>query len=193
MNFRPSLLLFALLVCLLVGSAATLLAPATFAQTSAFLAPTPPMGWNSWKKVGCNVSDKLIREMADAMVSSGVQAAGYRDVKIDGCWQVSRDAQGTIVADPQRFPSGMKALADYVHGKGLKLGLYTDAGMGTCEKRPGSLNHEVQDAKTYASWGIDYVKIDWCNSEGLDPEVQYAKLRDSGCPAAFRRCPCLRP
>jgi len=168
-----------------------LLAPSTLSQTS-LLAPTPPMGWNSWNKFGCNVSDKLIREMADAMVSSGMQAAGYQYVNIDDCWQVSRDAQGTIVADPQRFPSGMKALADHVHGKGLKLGLYTDAGTGTCEKRPGSLNHEVQDAKTYASWGIDYVKIDWCNSEGLDPEVQYAKLRDalaqSGRPIVFSIC-----
>jgi len=192
MNFRPSLLLFALLVCLLVGSAATLLAPATFAQTSAFLAPTPPMGWNSWNKFGCNVSDKLIREMADAMVSSGMQAAGYQYVNIDDCWQVSRDAQGTIVADPVRFPSGIKALADYVHSKGLKLGIYTDAGTGTCGKRPGSLNHEVQDAKTYASWGIDYVKIDWCNAEGLDPEAQYTKFRDalaeSGRPIVFSIC-----
>ncbi|PYU86001.1 MAG: alpha-galactosidase, partial [Acidobacteria bacterium] len=90
-----------------------LLAPATLSQTS-LLAPTPPMGWNSWNKFGCNVSDKLIREMADAVVSSGMQAAGYQYVNIDDCWQVSRDPQGTIVADPQRFPSGMKALADYV-------------------------------------------------------------------------------
>jgi alpha-galactosidase len=150
------------------------------------------MGWNSWNKFGCNVSDKLIREMADAMVSNGMQAAGYQYVNIDDCWQVSRDASGTIVADPTRFPAGMKALADYVHSKGLKLGLYTDAGTGTCEKRPGSLNHEDQDAKTYASWGIDYVKIDWCNSEGLDPEVQYAKFRDalahSGRPIVFSIC-----
>ena len=177
---------------LLFLNAAALLTPSAVSQTSSSLAATPPMGWNSWNKFGCNVSDKLIREMADAMVSSGMQAAGYQYVNIDDCWQVSRDAQGTIVADPQRFPSGMKALADYVHGKGLKLGLYTDAGTGTCEKRPGSLNHEVQDAKTYASWGIDYVKIDWCNSEGLDPEVQYAKLRDalaqSGRPIVFSIC-----
>src|SRR6266436_10432113 len=182
----------ALLVCLFVGTSATLLPPATSAQTSASLAPTPPMGWNSWNKFGCNVSDKLIREMADAVVSSGMQAAGYQYVNIDDCWQVSRDPSGTIVADPARFPSGIKALADYVHGKGLKLGIYTDAGTGTCEKRPGSLNHEVQDAKTYASWGIDYVKIDWCNAEGLDPEVQYAKLRDalanSGHPIVFSIC-----
>src|SRR2546430_1866182 len=124
-----------------------LLAPSTLSQTS-LLAPTPPMGWNSWNKFGCNVSDKLIREMAEAMVSSGMQAAGYQYVNIDDCWQVSRDAQGTIVADPQRFPSGMKALADHVHGKGLKLGLYTDAGTGTCEKRPGSLNHERSEEHT---------------------------------------------
>ena len=181
-----------LLGAFLLLNTAALLAPLALSQTSSSLAPTPPMGWNSWNKFGCNVSDKLIREMADAMVSSGMQAAGYQYVNIDDCWQVSRDAQGTIVADPQRFPSGMKALADHVHGKGLKLGLYTDAGTGTCEKRPGSLNHEVQDAKTYASWGIDYVKIDWCNSEGLDPEVQYAKLRDalaqSGRPIVFSIC-----
>src|SRR6202165_811860 len=110
-----------LLVCLLVATCASLLGSATFAQTSASLAPTPPMGWNSWNKFGCNVSDKLIREMADAMISSGMQAAGYQYVNIDDCWQVSRDASGTIVADPGRFPSGIKTLADYVHGKGLKL------------------------------------------------------------------------
>ena len=192
MNIRWFSLILALMACLLVGTLATLLASATSAQTSASLAPTPPMGWNSWNKFGCNVSDKLIREMADAVVSSGMQAAGYQYVNIDDCWQVSRDASGTIAADPARFPSGIKALADYVHGKGLKLGIYTDAGTGTCEKRPGSLNHEVQDAKTYASWGIDYVKIDWCNAEGLDPEVQYAKLRDalanSGHPIVFSIC-----
>lgn len=167
-------------------------APSFFAEAASSLAETPPMGWNSWNKFGCNVSDKLIREIADAMASNGMKEAGYQYVNIDDCWQVSRDAQGTIVADPERFPSGIKGLADYVHGKGLKLGIYTDAGTGTCEKRPGSLNHEVQDAKTYASWGIDYVKIDWCNAEGLDPEVQYAKFRDalaqSGRPIVFSIC-----
>jgi alpha-galactosidase len=192
MNFQRPFPILVFLACVLVATSAALLAPAASAQTSASLALTPPMGWNSWNKFGCNVSDKLIREMADAMVSSGMQAAGYQYVNIDDCWQVSRDASGTIVADPTRFPAGMQALADYVHGKGLKLGLYTDAGTGTCEKRPGSLNHEDQDAKTYASWGIDYVKIDWCNSEGLDPEVQYAKFRDalahSGRPIVFSIC-----
>jgi alpha-galactosidase len=149
------------------------------ADPLAQFAPTPPMGWNSWNKFACNVNEQLIRETADAMVSSGMKAAGYQYVNIDDCWQVSRDAQGTIVADPNRFPSGIQALADYVHSKGLKLGVYTDAGMLTCEKRPGSLDHEVQDAKTYAVWGVDYVKIDWCHAEGLDPEVLYAKFRDA--------------
>jgi alpha-galactosidase len=156
------------------------------------LAQTPPMGWNSWNKFACNVSEQLIRETADAMVGTGMQAAGYKYVNIDDCWQVSRDAQGTIVADPSRFSSGIKALADYVHSKGLKLGVYTDAGTLTCEKRPGSLGHELQDAKTYAAWGVDYVKIDWCHAEGLDPEVQYAKFRDalaqSGRPIVFSIC-----
>lgn len=161
-------------------------------MNAAALTKTPPMGWNSWNKFACDVSEKLIREMADAMVSSGMQAAGYQYVNIDDCWQVSRDSEGTIVADPARFPSGIKALADYVHSKGLKLGIYTDAGTQTCQDRPGSLNHEVQDAKTYARWGIDYVKIDWCHAEGLDPEVQYAKFRDalaeSGRPIVFSIC-----
>jgi len=148
------------------------------------LAQTPPMGWNSWNKFHCHVSEQLIRETADAMVSSGMQGAGYEYVNIDDCWQVSRDAQGNIVADSVQFSSGIKALAHYVHSKGLKLGLYTDAGTGTCQNRPGSLGHELQDVKTYAAWGVDYVKIDWCHAEGLDPEVQYAKFHDAFAQAA---------
>lgn len=137
------------------------------------------MGWNSWNKFACDVSEKLMREMADTMVSTGMKAAGYQYVNIDDCWQVSRQADGTIVADAERFPNGIKSLADYVHSKGLKLGIYTDAGRMTCQKRPGSFEHEFQDAKTYASWGVDYVKVDWCYAEGLDPEVQYAKFREA--------------
>lgn len=176
-----------LAVALLMGSA----------QIEAFavdngLARTPPMGWNSWNKFACNVSEKLIKEMADAMVSTGMKKAGYQYVNIDDCWQVSRDSSGRIVADPDRFPGGIKSLADYVHSKGLKLGIYTDAGTMTCEKRPGSLDHEAQDAKTYAEWGIDYVKIDWCHTEGLDPQKQYEKFRDalatSGRPIVFSIC-----
>jgi alpha-galactosidase len=158
----------------------------------ATLAKTPPMGWNSWNRFACHVSEQLIRETADAMVTSGMRDAGYQYVNIDDCWQVSRDAHGTIVADPGQFPGGIKALADYVHAKGLKLGIYTDAGTETCQGRPGSLNHEVQDAKTYAEWGIDYVKEDWCHAEALNPEVQYAKFRDalaqSGRPIVFSIC-----
>jgi len=166
--------------------------PHTAVAQSTNVAATPPMGWNSWNKFACDVSDKLIREMTDAIVSSGMKDAGYQFVNIDDCWQVSRAADGSIVVDPDRFPSGMKPLADYVHSKGLKFGVYTDAGRMTCQKRPGSYEHEAQDIKTYASWGVDYVKIDWCYSDGLEPDVQYPKFRDaiaqSGRPIVFSIC-----
>ena len=149
------------------------------AQNTTSVAQTPPMGWNSWNKFACDVSEKLIRETADALVSTGMRDAGYVFVNIDDCWQVSRDQSGQIVADAERFPSGIKALADYVHNKGLKLGIYTDAGTMTCQKRPGSRDHEQQDINTYAAWGVDYVKVDWCFAEGLDPVVQYAKFHDA--------------
>ncbi|MHB1313192.1 MAG: glycoside hydrolase family 27 protein, partial [Gemmatimonadaceae bacterium] len=156
------------------------------------LALTPPMGWNSWNHFGCNVSSALIRGVADAMAANGMQEAGYQYVVIDDCWQVGRDAGGTIVADSVRFPGGIKPLADYVHAKGLKFGIYTDAGRRTCEGREGSYGHEEQDARTYAAWGVDYVKIDWCNAEGLDAPTQYTKLRDalarSGRPIVFSIC-----
>jgi alpha-galactosidase len=143
------------------------------------LALTPPMGWNSWNHFGCNVSSALIRGVADSMAVNGMREAGYQYVVIDDCWQVARDAKGVIVADSVRFPGGIKPLADYVHSKGLKFGIYTDAGRKTCEGRPGSYGYEEIDAKTYAQWGVDYVKIDWCNSEGLDAPTQYAKIRDA--------------
>ncbi len=187
LNLSATLISTSLVFTLLLGGA----------QTNALavgngLARTPPMGWNSWNKFGCNVSEQLIKEIADAMVASGMKKAGFQYVNIDDCWQESRDSAGNIVADPARFPGGMKALADYVHAKGLKLGIYTDAGTMTCEKRPGSLDHELQDAKTYAAWGVDYVKIDWCHTEGLDPQKQYAKFRDAlaqcGRPIVFSIC-----
>jgi alpha-galactosidase len=156
------------------------------------IARTPPMGWNSWNKFGCNVSEKLIREAADAMVSSGMKDAGYQYVVIDDCWQVSRDKNGTIVPDPQRFPGGMKALADYVHSKGLKFGVYSDAGARTCEGRPGSSGYEVEDARQYAGWGVDYLKYDWCSSDGVDPKIAYPTMRDAlkatGRPILFSMC-----
>jgi alpha-galactosidase len=143
------------------------------------LARTPPMGWNSWNKFACHVDEQLIEQTADAMVSSGMRDAGYRYVVIDDCWQVYRDTSGTIVADPQLFPHGMKALADYVHAKGLKFGIYTDAGTNTCQGRPGTLHHEAQDARTYAAWGVDYVKEDWCHAQGLDAPTQYRLFHDA--------------
>jgi len=143
------------------------------------VARTPPMGWNSWNRFKCDVSERLIQNTADAMVASGMRDAGYQYVVIDDCWQVARDANGTIVADWKRFPSGMAALADYVHARGLKFGLYTDVGNRTCQGRPGSLGHEWQDAATYAGWGVDYVKVDWCYNEGLDAATQYTLFRDA--------------
>jgi alpha-galactosidase len=156
------------------------------------LAKTPPMGWNSWNKFACNVSEQLIRDMADAMVRSGMKDAGYQYIVIDDCWQVERDAQGNIVADPQRFPSGMKALGDYIHSKGLKFGIYSDAGTGTCQNRPGSRGYEFQDARQYAAWGVDYLKYDWCNHGTQDSAASYSIMRDalkkSGRPIVFSLC-----
>src|ERR1700692_2280329 len=105
---------------------------------------TPPMGWNSWNKFACNVSEDLIKGTADAMVKSGMKDAGYEYIVIDECWQWSRDANSNIVADPQRFPHGMKAVGDYIHSVGLKFGIYSDAGSKTCQGRPGGLGHEYQ-------------------------------------------------
>ncbi len=156
------------------------------------LAATPPMGWNSWNKFGCNISEQLVKQTADIMVSSGMKGAGYEYIVMDDCWQVARDSTGNIIADPKRFPSGIKALADYVHSKGLKFGLYSDAGTGTCQNRPGSYNHEVQDAKQYAAWGVDYLKYDWCNADNLDAITEYTKmskaLRNSGRDIVFSIC-----
>jgi alpha-galactosidase len=140
------------------------------------LAQTPPMGWNSWNKFACNVSEDLIKSVADAIATNGMRGAGYQYVVIDDCWQVSRDENGNIVADPRRFPSGIKALADYVHGKGLKFGLYSDAGTKTCAGRPGSQGHEYQDALQYARWGADYLKYDWCNTGTRNAEEAYASM-----------------
>ena len=165
---------------------------AVYGQKFPGLALTPPMGWNSWNKFGCNVSEDLIRRTADAMVSTGMKDAGYQYVNIDDCWQGERDSQGFIQPDPARFPSGMKALADYVHSKGLKLGIYSDAGSKTCGGKPGSRGHEYQDALTYAQWGIDYLKYDWCNVEGLKAQGAYLTMRDAlfsaGRPIVFSIC-----
>jgi alpha-galactosidase len=166
-----SLLVFALF--LIAGNLLAQEKPAP----SAGLALTPPMGWNSWNKFGCNVSEQMIRDMADAVVKSGMKDAGYQYVNIDDCWQVSRDAQGNIVADAQRFPHGMKAVGDYIHSLGLKFGVYSDAGSQTCAGRPGGLGHEYQDAIQYAAWGVDYLKYDWCHTSSQDAKASYANIR----------------
>ena len=156
------------------------------------LALTPPMGWNSWNKFGTNVNEGLIRQTADAMVSSGMKAAGYEYINIDDTWEGERDSRGFIQADPGKFPSGMKALADYVHSKGLKLGIYSDAGAATCGGKPASRGHEYQDALTYAQWGIDYLKYDWCGCEDLNAKGAYTTMRDAlhaaGRPMIFSIC-----
>jgi alpha-galactosidase len=163
-----------------------------WAQKSEGLASTPQMGWNSWNKFACEIDERLIRETADAMVKTGLKDAGFQYVNIDDCWQGQRDADGNIQPDPKRFPSGMKALADYVHGKGLKLGIYSDAGATTCGGRPGSRGYEYQDARTYARWEIDYVKYDWCNTPGMNAEPAYSTMRDAiaaaGRPMVFSIC-----
>jgi len=152
------------------------------------------MGWNSWNRFRCDdLNEKLVRQTADAIATNGMKEAGYQYVVLDDCWQSSRDALGNIVADPAKFPSGIKALADYVHDKGLKFGLYTDAGMKTCAGRPGSLGHEYQDAKQYATWGVDYLKEDWCSTlPTQNTESSYTLMRDalaaSGRPILFSIC-----
>jgi alpha-galactosidase len=156
------------------------------------LALTPPMGWNSWNRFACNVTEDLVKSAADALVASGMKDAGYEYVVIDDCWQVSRDDAGNIVADAKNFPSGIKALADYVHSKGLKFGIYSDAGTMTCAKRPGSRGHEFQDALQYAAWGVDYLKYDWCNTGTENAQAAYSTMRDAlkaaGRPIVFSLC-----
>jgi len=153
---------------------------------------TPPMGWNSWNKFACKINEAVVRQTADAMVSSGMKDAGYQYIVIDDCWQVARDALGNIIADAKAFPSGIKALADYVHSKGLKFGIYSDAGSKTCQGRPGSWGYEFQDARQYAAWGVDYLKYDWCNNGGQNSEAAYSRMRDAlrecGRPIVFSIC-----
>ena len=130
------------------------------------------MGFNTWNKFGCNINEKLARDTADAIVNSGLDKLGYIYLNLDDCWQVGRDNNSVIIEDAN-FPSGMKALADYIHSKGLLFGLYSDAGYKTCAGRPGSLGYEEIDAKTYAKWEVDYLKYDNCNTDGTTPEHRY--------------------
>ncbi|MEV4598897.1 NPCBM/NEW2 domain-containing protein [Amycolatopsis sp. NPDC049253] len=173
--------------CLATGLATTLTtasaeaAPAAPNAVQQETGALPPMGWNSWNKFGCNINETLIRETADAIVSSGLRDAGYQYVNIDDCWaEQNRNAEGKFEPNHERFPSGIKTLADYVHGKGLKLGIYTSAGTQTCAKTmPGALDHEDVDAQTFADWGVDYLKYDNCNNEGRPAIERYTKMGDA--------------
>ncbi|WP_426502375.1 glycoside hydrolase family 27 protein [Dactylosporangium sp. McL0621] len=161
------------------------------------LALTPPMGWNDWNAYGCNVSETLVKQTADRIVSSGLAAAGYQYVNIDDCWmQHSRDGAGNLQPDFAKFPDGISGTAAYVHGKGLKLGIYEDAGTLTCAGYPGSLGHETQDARSFAAWGVDYLKYDNCSNNGSSTTQQYiarySAMRDAlaatGRPIVYSIC-----
>lgn len=165
----------------------------SFAQSSAQLAPTPPMGWNSWNIFQTNINEPLLKSMVDAYVSSGMKDAGYTYFVLDDGWMgMERDQNGQLVADPKKFPNGMKEFADYVHSKGLKFGIYNCAGTKTCAGYPGTRGHEYEDARLYASWGVDYLKFDWCNTNGINAQEAYKTmslaLKASGRPIVFSLC-----
>jgi alpha-galactosidase len=172
-----------------LGIAAALMAPITQAPATVPLTPAaapvtpitaPPMGWNSWNRFRCAIDENLIRQTADALIANGLHTLGYRYVNIDDCWMApTRDGAGRLQADPVRFPSGIKALADYVHARGLKLGIYSSAGTATCEGLPASLGHEVIDAQTWASWEVDYLKYDNCNHQGVPDAARYKAMGDA--------------
>ncbi|QKW09202.1 glycoside hydrolase family 27 protein [Streptomyces sp. NA04227] len=151
------------------------------------LGSTPQMGWNSWNAYHCDIDEDKIKAAADRVVALGLRDAGYEYINIDDCWQEpERDAEGALVADSERFPGGIKALADYVHARGLKLGIYATPGSRTCANiwdgypgRLGSLGHEEQDARTFAAWGVDYLKYDWCRADedGVEEQTAFTKMR----------------
>ncbi len=145
------------------------------------LAPTPPMGWMTWNMFKGDISEQLIKETTDAMVESGLRDAGYKYVFIDDLWQGGRDNRNNIIPDPKKFPNGIKALADYVHSKGLKLGIYSDAAQLTCGGCTASYGFEEQDARTFASWGVDYLKYDYCNApeDSATARLRYKTMADA--------------
>ncbi len=148
-----------------------------FSQTKKAIANHPPMGWNSWNHFKCDgLNEAIVKEAADAMAANGMKDAGYEYIVLDDCWQIARNKNGKIIVDSIKFPSGIKALADYIHNKCLKFGIYSCAGRQTCQERPGSYNYEVIDAKTYEEWTVDFLKYDWCHSVFLDPQETYARM-----------------
>ena len=163
------------------------------AQKFKGLAETPPMGWNSWNTFGTDINEQLVKDIVDKFVDLGLKEAGYEYIVLDDGWMAKeRDEQGNLIADPVKFPNGIKALADYIHAKGLKFGLYNCAGSQTCAGYPGSRGHEYQDAKLYASWDVDYLKYDWCNTGKINAESAYITMRDAlkaaGRPVVFSIC-----
>ena len=141
------------------------------------LAKTPPMGWNSWNTFGTNIHEDMIKETADAMVEHGMLDAGYNYLVIDDCWSLrERDKDGNLVADPEKFPHGMKAVADYVHSKGLKFGMYSCCGVKTCAGYPGSWGHEFDDAAYFASIGVDFLKYDNCYHPSMQSHLSYNRM-----------------
>ncbi|MEY9927438.1 alpha-galactosidase [Catenulispora sp. GP43] len=189
-KIRSILLAVALVAAPLTGIGAT--APPASALANG-LALTPPMGWNDWNAFGCAVSAQLVEQTTDKLVSSGLAADGYNYVNIDDCWMApNRDSAGNLVPDPVKFPDGIKAVADYVHAKGLKLGIYETAGTNTCAGFPGSLGHETQDANTFAAWGVDYLKYDNCNNQGVPSQQRYramgTALAATGRPIVYSLC-----
>ena len=154
----------------------------------------PPMGWNSWNTFTWDISEELIKQVADVFVKEGYRDAGYEYIVIDDCWSLKqRDENGNLVADPVKFPSGMKSLADYIHSKGLKFGMYSCAGTHTCAGYPGSFEHEFQDAAQFAKWGVDYLKYDYCyKPRTMDGELLYRRmalaLKNSGRDILFSAC-----
>jgi alpha-galactosidase len=158
------------------------------------IAAKPPLGWNTWYGYLCKVTDSDVRAQADMLVRNGMQAAGYEYVNIDDCWQGQRDAQGVIHSN-NNFPD-MKALGDYIHSKGLKFGIYSSPGPKTCAGYEGSYGHEDQDAKTYAAWGVDFLKYDWCSAADAykpsEMQAAYKKMGDalkqSGRPILYSLC-----
>lgn len=146
------------------------------------LASTPPMGWNSWNTFGYKINETVVRETADALVSTGLKDYGYEYIVIDDCWSVRdrRDSNGDLIANPEKFPNGIKALADYVHSKGFKIGIYSDAAEQTCAGYPGSLGFEDQDAQLWASWGIDFLKYDYCHAPLFDQAIAIERYTRMG-------------
>ncbi len=155
------------------------------------LGKTPQMGWNSWNHYNCNISQSVLQKVADAFIDQQLDKFGYKYVNVDDCWAESRDSNGKIVPDTTAFPD-FAGMVEYVHGKGLLFGLYSDAGTFTCAKRPGSLGHEEMDAQTYADWKVDYLKYDNCNNQNIDVKKRYPVMRDAlnktGRPIFYSMC-----